>query len=93
MWEDGPSRRYYDGWQMMDGSARVAVWVMLALLVLVLVGATVAIFVALRRSTVIPAPPSNPLESAAKHALDERFARGEIDEDEYRKRRSILLET
>jgi putative membrane protein len=46
---------------------------------------------ATRRSSVAPAPPSVPPESNARRLLDERFCRGEIDEDEYRRRRSILL--
>jgi putative membrane protein len=32
----------------------------------------------------------NPGGSTARRILDERFARGEIDEDEYRRRRSLL---
>ncbi len=38
------------------------------------------------------APPSGPAPSAtdAHRILDERFARGEIDEDEYRRRRDVL---
>ncbi len=42
-----------------------------------------------------PAPRSTPNgepESGASRILDERFARGEIDEDEYRRRCSALLE-
>ena len=33
---------------------------------------------------------ADPAYSAARRILDERFARGEIDEDEYRRRRDLL---
>ena len=35
---------------------------------------------------------SMPTQSQALHILDERFAKGEIDEDEYRRRRDALRE-
>lgn len=42
--------------------------------------------------TVAQAPPSpaGPPLTDAHRILDERFARGEIDEDEYRRRRDVL---
>jgi putative membrane protein len=33
---------------------------------------------------------STGVNRSAHHVLDERFARGEIDEDEYRRRRDVL---
>ncbi len=42
-----------------------------------------------------PYPPGPPQGDGADHALrvlDERFARGEIDEDEYTRRRQLLRE-
>jgi putative membrane protein len=33
---------------------------------------------------------TEPAASSARQILDERFARGEIDEDEYQRRRSLL---
>ena len=36
------------------------------------------------------APTSGPGDSAARRALDERFARGELDRDEYRRRHRQL---
>ena len=36
------------------------------------------------------APEAAPRGSSARRILDERFARGEIDEDEYRRRRAEL---
>lgn len=35
-------------------------------------------------------PPADPGTSPAQHTLDEGFARGELDEEEYRKRRDLL---
>jgi putative membrane protein len=57
--------------------------------VLVLVGLAILAYVGVRlaqggRS----APPGS--ASTARQILDERYARGEIDEDEYRRRRSML---
>jgi len=37
-------------------------------------------------------PPAATQESPARSVLDERFARGEIDDDEYRRRRALLTE-
>ncbi|MXP21305.1 SHOCT domain-containing protein [Gordonia sp. HNM0687] len=37
-------------------------------------------------------PPSSPPQSRAEEVLGERFARGEIEEDEYRSRMSTLRE-
>jgi putative membrane protein len=89
MWGDGD----HAGWHMMDGGGSTFVWVVLVLVMLALVAATVAILLALRQPTGGSAAPSIPPESSARRALDERFARGEIDEDEYRRRRSVLSET
>jgi len=64
-----------DGWWWLMGVA----W-------LVLLAAVVAIAIALtrRRDT------STGSRGSAQDTLDDRFARGEIDEDEYRKRRDVL---
>lgn len=40
----------------------------------------------------LPMPQERPGPSAAERILDERFARGEIDEEEYTKRRRLLSE-
>jgi putative membrane protein len=58
-------------------------------LVLVLAGLAILVYVGVRlaqggRST----PPGS--SSRARQILDERYARGEIDEDEYQRRRSML---
>ncbi len=71
---------------MMDGWGMGWIWIWP---VLVLVGLVVLGYVGMRlaqggRS----APPGN--SSTARQILDERYARGEIDEDEYQHRRSAL---
>jgi len=93
LWGDGSGYGYRDGWQMMDGSGTAAAWIMMVLVVLVLAGVAGALVIALRRPPGTPTPPSVPPENSARRTLDERFTRGEIDEEEYRRRRSILLET
>jgi putative membrane protein len=93
LWGDGSGYGYRDGWQMMDGGGTVAAGIMMVLLVLVLAGVASALVMALRRPPTTPTLPSVPLEDSARRTLDERFARGEIDEEEYRRRRSVLLET
>ena len=93
LWGDGGGYGYRGGWQMMDGSGTAAAWIMMVLVVLVLAGVACALVMALRRPPVTPTPPSVPPENSERRTLDERFARGEIDEEEYRRRRSILLET
>ena len=93
LWGDGSGYGYRDGWQMMDGGGTAATWIMMVLVVLVLAWVAGALVMALRRPPVTPTPPSVPPENSARRTLDERFARGEIDEEEYLRRRSILLET
>ena len=66
---------------------------LLGLLVLVLVVglAVAAIVLMLRdRRTVRSDVTANGAPSEASRILDERFARGEIDDDEYRRRRAVL---
>lgn len=55
-------------------------------LLLVLTAVIVAVLVMSQRSGAVRASESDP----ARRILDERFARGEIDEQEYRARRSAL---
>jgi putative membrane protein len=73
-WMDGD---HMDGWGWVMGIG--------VLLVLVLIAALV--FFLVRESGRNSSGAGGP---SAQDALDHRFARGEIDEDEYRKRRDIL---
>ncbi|HEX9410704.1 MAG TPA: SHOCT domain-containing protein [Actinomycetota bacterium] len=48
------------------------------------------ILLVMRMATRSAPPPPDQEESSGRRILDERFARGEIDEQEYRRRREIL---
>lgn len=75
-----------------DGGWGPGTWVLMSLVMIafwtvVVVGAVWLV----RRSR--PAPPTSPgshSADSARRILDERFARGEIAEDEYRQRRAAL---
>jgi len=76
----------YGGWG-------VGAWLMMSLITLVVLALIVAGVVALnRRSRSASTPPLAPGSggSDALRTLDDRFARGEIDEAEYSKRRDLL---
>lgn len=60
------------------------IWPVVILLGLLMVGYLVA------RRARGPAPSSLPPSSPARQILDERYARGEIEEEEYRRRRVEL---
>lgn len=69
----------------------------LMMLVVTLVVAAVVWLIAVALRAPGPATPLPPIpredrrtRSAAEAMLDERYARGEIDEDEYRRRREVL---
>ena len=74
-----------------DGGAHPLVWGVLFIVALVLAAAAVWVvvsFVHQRGAPVQSVPEARGAE--ALRILDERFARGEIDEDEYSKRRDLL---
>jgi len=74
-----------------DGGWGVGAWLMMSLVTLVVLALIVAGVVAFNRrsrSATAPAPGSG--GSDALRTLDDRFARGEIDEAEYSKRRDLL---
>ena len=84
-----------------DGGWGAGGWIVMTVLMLVFWAAIVIGIVALVRSRPPahpwphaqqphPQPPPVPGPDMARRILDERFARGEIDEDEYRRRRDIL---
>jgi putative membrane protein len=80
-------------WGMHDGLGWGG-WLLMGLLALLVVGLVVGLVLLLVRSTSERGPAAGPArpgpQSAAEHVLDERFARGEIDEEEYLRRRSVL---
>ena len=71
------------GWD--DGGWGWGGWLAMTLMMLVFWGGLAAVVVALVRSA--RRPDAN---RDARGILDERFARGDIDEDEYRRRREAL---
>jgi putative membrane protein len=83
-------------WARMHGGMGWGGWLLMALLVLLLVALIVGVVLLLARSAGAaqqsaaaagaPAVGGSP----AEQVLDERYARGEIDEDEYLRRRSVL---
>ncbi len=81
-----------DGWGMHDGMGWGG-WLLAGLLVLVLLAAVVAVVLLVVRGTSTrPDPRSGEPagRSGAEGLLDERYARGEIDEEEYLRRRNVL---
>ena len=79
----------WDGWSMHGSGGWIAL-----ILVFTLVAATVAaLVVAMDRGHAPGGPgPTGPHETDAEadRILQRRFAAGEIDEDEYRRRRALL---
>jgi putative membrane protein len=76
------------GGGMMGGAA--GMWLIGGLGFLVLVVGTAAVVVLLLRRAGAPTAPSG--DSDARTVLDLRFARGEIDAEEYRLRRGMLAD-
>ena len=64
-------------------------WLAMSLMMLVFWGLLIAGVVALIRSA-RREPPDSSQDGDARRLLDERFARGEIDEQDYARRRDLL---
>lgn len=76
MWSNGMG---WGGWLLMSVTT-VAFWALV-------VFGVVALFRGTRDSGSPPRPRD---EDSAQHILDERFARGEIDAEEYHRRQQVL---
>lgn len=88
----GLQRRDDVGWGMHDGMG-VFGWLLMVFLLLLLIALIAAVVLLLVRSSGRGAAlggRAGAKPSQAEHMLDERFARGEIDEEEYLHRRSVL---
>ncbi|WP_460871063.1 SHOCT domain-containing protein [Nocardioides pakistanensis] len=98
----GNERRWRDDgwWDMHDGMGTGLGWggwllvVLLVLLLLMLIAGIIALIAwSTRRPhpSTQPAAPATPeVQSPALQMLDERFAYGDIDEEEYLRRRALL---
>jgi putative membrane protein len=74
-----------------DGGWGTGAWIALAFVMIVFWGAVVtAIVFAVREWHRRPTAPAAPTTTDAQQILDERFARGEIDADDYQRRRDLL---
>ena len=74
-----------------DGGWGPGAWIAMAFVMVVFWGAVVtAIVFAVRASQHQPTAPGTSTSNDAQRILDERFARGEIDVDEYQRRRDVL---
>lgn len=77
----------------MFGSYGIGSWIALALAMVVFWGAIVTVVLLLlqrKNTTAGPSSSLTPPRNDAERILDERFARGEIDTDEYTARRAVL---
>jgi putative membrane protein len=82
-----------NGWSAAGGA--IMALVMLAVLALIVVGIVVLVASLMRRDHVQPGPPSGPSygprSSSALQLLEERYARGEIQREEFLQRKQDLL--
>jgi len=84
---------YGNGWGMHDDAG--SVWLVFGLLIVllaVLAGVLVVLLMRHPGSTGARSNPPQGPESEALRILERRFASGEIDEEEFRKRRAALTE-
>lgn len=87
------------GWHMYGGPGTMmgfgwSAWGILHAIfwLAILVGIAVACFTMIRRSGADRNETGNDTKSSALDQLDERYARGEIDREEYRQRKKDILE-
>jgi putative membrane protein len=76
-----------------DGGWGAGAWFLMSLMMILFWGALVALAVWLvrtLRTDQSPAPAPHFSTARADEVLAERFARGEIDEDEFKRRRALL---
>jgi putative membrane protein len=89
MWWDPDRHESMMGWSGTWGGG----WLVMLVLGIAVVAIAVAAIVALVRVTGHPSGPVVPATAVpgdAERMLAERYARGEIDDEEYQRRRSVL---
>jgi putative membrane protein len=74
----------------MMGTTMVWMWIWPVLVVFGLLILGYVGFRLMQQAAGPPSPSSEPAGSTARRILDQRFARGEIDEEDYRRRREEL---
>jgi len=75
-----------------DAGMGWAGWLVMVTMMVVFWGAIAWVIITLIRSNRVPAGPPGLAGTDAMRVLDERFARGEIDQDDYQQRRAVLRE-
>lgn len=76
-----------------DGGVGWGAWIVMVAMMVVFWGAIAWVIVTLiRQRSPEPQQPGEGTPSSPLRILDERFARGEIDDEEYRRRRAVLRE-
>jgi putative membrane protein len=76
----------WPGWGM--GGWSMAIWVFFGVVLTALVVVAVLALLRLAKGSGLPGQPATP--SSPEQLLAQRYARGEIDEDEYTQRRQVL---
>jgi putative membrane protein len=72
-----------------EGRSGIGTWLLMILTMLVFWGGLVAVGFAIFRSARTSRPPMLPF-SDARRMLDERLARGEIEPEDYQRRRELI---
>lgn len=76
-----------------DGGLSWGGWLAMTAMMLIFWGGVIVALVALFRGAGDGGPWRRPADRDPQQILDERFARGEIDENEYHARQDVLRET
>jgi putative membrane protein len=76
-------------WWDDGGAWSTGTWVLMTVMMVVIFGGLVAFVIWMARSTVGPGA-ATPKDKDAEQLLAERFARGEIDEQEFTRQRALL---
>ncbi|MGH2729039.1 MAG: SHOCT domain-containing protein [Actinomycetota bacterium] len=75
---------------MMYWDGGWAGWILMSVAMVVFWGLILWVVVFVVRAFTVPRSEQTPPGSSAKRILDERFARGEIDQQEFEERRGVL---